>query len=76
MFVISSRTGEMPRSVCSCLFGTYHGALTIVRSTLFWNLCKISILDVLADPPNGAPYKHNFSLYIHTEDLKSPCSFT
>jgi hypothetical protein len=29
MFVISSRTGEMPRSVCSCLFGTYHGALTI-----------------------------------------------
>jgi hypothetical protein len=54
MFVISSRTGEMPGSVCSCLFGTYHGALSIVRSILFWNLCRISILDVLADPHNGA----------------------
>jgi hypothetical protein len=32
-------------------FGTYHGALTIARSILFWNLCNISILDVLADPP-------------------------
>jgi hypothetical protein len=37
MFEISSRTGEMPRPVCSCLFGTFHGALTIVRSTLFIN---------------------------------------
>jgi hypothetical protein len=54
MFVISSCTGEMPRSVRSCLFGTYHGALTIVRGTLFSNLCRISILHVLADPHNGA----------------------
>jgi hypothetical protein len=35
MFVVSSRTLGMPRSACSILFGTYHGALTIVRSTLF-----------------------------------------
>jgi hypothetical protein len=33
MFVISSRTVGMPRSACSILFGTYHGALTIARRT-------------------------------------------
>ena len=35
MFVVSSRTVGMPRSACSSLFGTYHGALTMARSTLF-----------------------------------------
>jgi hypothetical protein len=53
MFVTSSRTVGMPRSACSSPFWTYHGALTIARSTLFWNLCNISILDVLADPHSG-----------------------
>jgi hypothetical protein len=46
MFVTSSRTVGMLRSACSSPFGTYHGALTLARSTLFWNLCNISILDV------------------------------
>jgi hypothetical protein len=35
MFVIFSRTVGMPRSACNTLFETYHGALTIARSTLF-----------------------------------------
>jgi hypothetical protein len=34
-FVISSHTVGMPRSACNTLFGKYHGALTIARSTLF-----------------------------------------
>ena len=55
MFVVSSRTVDMPRSACSSLFGTYRGALTIARHTLFCNLCNISILDVLGVPHSGAP---------------------
>jgi hypothetical protein len=35
MFVISFRTVGILRSACSSPFGTYHGALTIARSTLF-----------------------------------------
>ena len=35
MFVVSSRILDMPRSACSNLFGTYHGALTMARSSCF-----------------------------------------
>jgi hypothetical protein len=55
MFVISSRNVGILRSACSSPFGTYHGALTIARSTLFWNICNISVLDVLVDPHSGMP---------------------
>ena len=44
------------RSVCKIVFGTYHGTLTIDLRTLFWNLCSISILELLAVPQRGMPY--------------------
>jgi hypothetical protein len=42
IFVNSFRSVGILRSACSSPFGTYHGALTIARSTLFWNLCNQS----------------------------------
>jgi len=54
-FVISSRTVSMSRSVCRMLLGMYHGALVIVLRTLFWNRCKISVLEWEAVPQRGIP---------------------
>jgi hypothetical protein len=54
-FVISSRTVDICRSVCRSLFGIYHGVLTIVLRTLFWNFCNISIFELLAVPHRVMP---------------------
>jgi len=55
-FVISSRLVGICRSVCSSLFGTYHGALTIVFRALFWKRCKISIFEWETVPQSGMPF--------------------
>jgi hypothetical protein len=57
-FVISSRMVGICRSVCRSLFGTYHGALTIVLRALFWKRCKISMFEREAVPQIGKPYFH------------------
>jgi len=57
-FVISSRMVGICRSVCRSLFGTYHGALTIVLRALFWKRCKISMFDWETVPQSGMPYVH------------------
>jgi hypothetical protein len=54
--VISALTVGICRSVCKIVFGTYSGALRIDLRTLFWNLCSISMLELLAVPQSGMPY--------------------
>jgi hypothetical protein len=49
-FVIYSLIVGMFKSVCKILLSIYHGAFTIVRRTLFWYLCNIAILELLAVP--------------------------
>ena len=44
------------RSVSRIVFGTYRGTLTIDLRTLFWNICSISMLELLAVPQRGMPY--------------------
>jgi hypothetical protein len=71
-FVISSRTVGISRPVCRLLFGMYHGALTIVRNTLFWKRCKISMLDWEAVPQRGIPYVHiGFNIVLYSISLFS-----
>jgi hypothetical protein len=55
--VISALTVGICRSVCRSVFGTYRGALIVLR-TLFWNRCSISMLELLAVPQWGIPYVH------------------
>jgi len=52
-FVISSLMVGICRSVCRSLFGTYHGALTIVLRVLFWKRWRISMLEWEAVPQSG-----------------------
>jgi hypothetical protein len=57
-FVTSTRTIGICRSARSSLLGMYHCAFTIVRNTLFWKRCKISILDWEAVLQRGILYVH------------------
>ena len=64
------------RSVCRMVFGTYHGTLTIDLRTLFWNLCSISVLELLAVPQRGMPYvQMGFRIVLYISSLFSSDSF-
>jgi hypothetical protein len=54
----SSRTVWIPKSLWRTRLGTYHGASTRARSTIFWKRWSISILELLAAPHKGMPYVH------------------
>jgi len=58
-FVISSLIVGAFKSVWMTLSDMYHGALTIALRTLFWYLCNISVLELLAVPQRGIPYVHS-----------------
>jgi len=74
--VISALTVGICRSVCKIVFGTYHGALTIDLSTLFWNICSISMLELLAVPQRGMPYvQMGFRIVLYIGNLFSSDSF-
>jgi len=76
MLVISALTVGICRSVCKIVFGTYHGALTIDLRTLFWNLCSISMLELLAVPQRGMPYvQMGFRIVLYISNLFSSDSF-
>jgi hypothetical protein len=47
-FVITSQTVGMFRSRWINPFGKYHGGFTKTPSTVFWNRCNISVLQLLA----------------------------
>jgi hypothetical protein len=74
--VISALTVGTCRSVCRIVFGTYRGALTIDLSTLFWNLCSILMLELLAVPQRGKPYvQMGFRIVLYISNLfSSDCS--
>jgi hypothetical protein len=74
--VISALTLSICRSVCKIVFGTYHGALTIDLRNLFWNLCSISMLELLAVPQRGMPYDQmGFRIVLYISNLFSSDSF-
>ena len=59
----------MPRSLWSVEFDTYRGASAIDRSILDWHLCRMVILELLAQPHSSMPYVHKdfiATLYIRT----------
>jgi hypothetical protein len=66
-FVISALTVGISRSVCRTVFGTYHGALAMDLSTLFWNHCSISMLDVMWGTLHEVP-----TTFILVGDINSP----
>ena len=71
-FVTSAFTVSICRSVCKIMFSTYHGALTIDLRTLFWNLCSISMLELLAVPQRGMPYfQMGFRIVLYVGNLFS-----
>jgi len=75
-FVISALTVGICRSVCKIVFGTYRGALTIDLRTLFWNICSISMLELLAVPHRGMPYvQMGFRIVLYISNLFSSDSF-
>ena len=41
----------------------------IDRRTLFWNLCNMSMLELLAVPHRGMPYVHNARTYEYQIDI-------
>jgi len=74
--VISALTVGICRSVCKIVFGTYHGPLTIDLRTLFWNLCSISVLELLAVPQREMPYvQMGFRIVLYISNLFSSDSF-
>ena len=74
--VISALTMGICRSVCKMVFGTYRGALTIDLRTLFWNLCGISILELLAVPQRGMNYvQMGFRIVLYISNLFPSDSF-
>jgi len=74
--VISALTVGICRSVCRIVFGTYRGALTTDLRTLFWNLCSISMLELLAVPQRGMPYvQMGFRIVLCISNLFSSDSF-
>jgi hypothetical protein len=52
----TSCTYDMPRSACSVVLETYHGASTIILKILDWLLWIIDMLDLLVQPHNSRPY--------------------
>jgi hypothetical protein len=54
--VISALTVGICRSVWKIVFGTYHGALTVDLRISFWNICSISMFELLAVPQRVMPY--------------------
>jgi len=74
--VISALTVGICRSVCRIVFGTYRGALMIDLRTLFWNICSISMLELLAVPQWGMPYvQMGFRIVLYISNLFSSDSF-
>jgi hypothetical protein len=74
--VISALTVGICRSVCKMVFGTYRGALTIDLRALFWNLCSISMLELLAVPQRKMSYVHmGFGILLCISNLFSSDSF-
>jgi len=74
--VISALTVGICRSVCKIVFGTYRGALTIDLRTLFWDLCSISMFELLAVPQRGMPYvQMGFRVVLYISNLFSSDSF-
>ena len=60
------------RSVCRIVFGIYHEAFVIDRRTLFWNLCNMSMLELLAVPHRGMLYVHmGFMMVLYSSSLFS-----
>ena len=69
-FVISALTVGICRSVCRTVFGTYRGALGIDLRTLFWNLCSISMLELLGVPQREMPYvQMGFRIVLYISNL-------
>jgi len=67
---ISLDTTSTSRSLWSSLFLMYQGALTMFRSTLFWNRCIMSILLCLAQPQIWMPYvQTSFSICLYCSSL-------
>jgi len=64
-FVISSLIVGTFTSACMTLLGIYHGEFTVAWRTLFWYLCNISMLELLAVPHRGISYVH---LYLTTHN--------
>ena len=74
--VISALTVGICRSVCKIVFGTYRGALTIDLRTLFWNICSISMSELLAVPQRGMPcVQMGFTIVLYISKLFSSDSF-
>ena len=58
------------RSLWRSLFLMYQGAMTMFRSTLFWNHCMMSMLLCLVQPHNWIPYvQMGFSICLYRSSL-------
>jgi hypothetical protein len=67
---ITSLMYGMPRSLWSVEFYIYHGASVIDLSILDWQLCKMEILELLAQPHSSMPYVHmGFMTTLYTRIL-------
>ena len=62
----------MPKSLWSVEFETYRGASAIDRTILDWRLCRVAILQLLAQPHSSMPYVHmGFIATLYTRTLFS-----
>jgi hypothetical protein len=67
---ITSLMYRMPRSLWSVEFDIYHGASVIDLSILDWHLCRMAILELLAQPHSSMPYVHmGFMTTLYTRTL-------
>jgi len=62
----------MPRSLWSVEFDTYRGASAIDRSILGWHLCRMAILELLAQPHSSMPLLS----YLDSVIPKNMCVYT
>ena len=60
----------MPKSLWSVEFDTYRGASAMDRNILDWHLCRMALLELLAQPHSSMPYVHmGFIATLYTKIL-------